>query len=261
MTTQTNHWNPVVKLKRLTQLDFSKYMISNTDSGTSKSNKYKASNRNKNESYLTWKQHNALRNEKELESELVESMTTPEKKTKKQHATKLNRSEIESMRGTNTNDELRTHMTRSKTQKISDNTVENKQAMNSKRKSDVEITKLTRSKKAKSSEVNGLPATTVIPQIVKNIPKATQTIAKLDFKINEIVWGKIRGSSHWPAKIVSIDNRRYKVEWFNDYRTTNLFRTQLYKFESNFHTFAQKFSTSIALETAAKEALICLAQK
>lgn len=39
--------------------------------------------------------------------------------------------------------------------------------------------------------------------------------------------GKIRGWPHWPAKVLRIERRRFEVEWFNDYRRTKLFRSQM----------------------------------
>lgn len=88
-----------------------------------------------------------------------------------------------------------------------------------------------------------------------------KTIMKIPFRIGEVVWCKIRGSSHWPARILSFDNRRYDVHWFNDYRRSKVFVSQLFKFEKYFHEFAKKFSSSIGLETAAKEAVIYLASR
>lgn len=83
-----------------------------------------------------------------------------------------------------------------------------------------------------------------------------QTIALIPFTVGEVVWGKIRGSPHWPAKIQKIENRRFVVEWFNDYRTTRLYRSQIYKFCPNFNVFPDKFDTTIGLKDAAEEALL-----
>lgn len=223
VTDQTNQWNPVVRLKRLTHLDILKY-------------------------------------EKRLESKSIKPIANTSE------VSKVNYSEVESTYDADINNGLRIHMTRSKTQRTIDNRVENcmgnQKMINSKRKSEIEISQLTHSKKAKSSKDKGIPATTEVPQIIEEIPKITKkTIAIVDFKLKEVVWAKIRGSHHWPAEIISIKKRQYQVRWFNDYRTTNVFRTQLYKFKSNFHEFAKKFSTSIPLETAAKEALLVLANR
>lgn len=107
-----------------------------------------------------------------------------------------------------------------------------------------------------------LPETKIIS---KNAPIAKSTAivrrANVEFSVDEIVWGKLRGHSHWPCKIISIEQNRFVVTWFNDYRNSTLFRTQMFKFMPNFKEFAKKFSSSVALETAAKEALISLAQK
>lgn len=80
----------------------------------------------------------------------------------------------------------------------------------------------------------------------------------LEFKLNEIVWARIKGSPHWPARIISFpSNKMALVRWFNDYRVTKLYRTQLFKFLNNFDQFAKKFPDTVGLETAAREALIC----
>lgn len=144
--------------------------------------------------------------------------------------------------------EMYTHKTRSTTNK---------------RRNDVDSTKLTDGKKTKLSE--NLPATE-IQEISETqntqLTEKIQTVAALDYQIDEIVWGKNRGWPHWPAKIISIDNRRCNVEWCNDYRKSKLFKTQLFKFsDDNFKNFAKKFPTSIGLQTAAKEALILIASK
>lgn len=47
------------------------------------------------------------------------------------------------------------------------------------------------------------------------------------------------------------------VRWFNDYRVTKLYRTQLFKILNNFDQFAKKIPDTVGLETAAREALIC----
>lgn len=90
---------------------------------------------------------------------------------------------------------------------------------------------------------------------------ADGTVAKMPFSIGEIVWCKIRGSVHWPARILSRDDKRYNVLWLNDYRTTKVFETTLFKFHKDFEEFAQEFSSNIGLKTAAKEAIIYLARR
>lgn len=90
----------------------------------------------------------------------------------------------------------------------------------------------------------------------------SKAIARIDFAIGEIVWAKIRGFPHWPAKVIAIPNdRMVLVVWFNDYRVTKIYRTQLFKFLKHFDEFAKKFDKHIGLESAAKEALICYGQK
>lgn len=51
-----------------------------------------------------------------------------------------------------------------------------------------------------------------------------------------------------------------EVIWFNDYRKTKLYRSQLFKFTPNIDEFAKKFKGTAGLETAAKEALYSYGQ-
>lgn len=137
-----------------------------------------------------------------------------------------------------------------------------------KRKSETVI--MTRSKKQKMMNEDGMHKTDEIQRSetknsksLQDIEKKTQptkTIATLSFRIGEIVWCKVRGSWHWPAKVLSFDGRRYEVYWFNDYRRSKVFLSQLFKFEQNFRQFSVRFSSVVGLETAAKEALIYLSQ-
>lgn len=88
-------------------------------------------------------------------------------------------------------------------------------------------------------------------------PNASSSkVACYPFIIDEVIWGKIRGSTHWPAKVLSIEKRTFKVEWFNDYRTTQLYLSQMYKFCPNFYKFSLKFDTVVGLKDAAEEALL-----
>lgn len=90
-----------------------------------------------------------------------------------------------------------------------------------------------------------------------NDAQLVDTIALITFKVDEVVWAKIKGHPHWPAKIKCFPNAKMAiVVWFNDYRTTKVYRTQLHKFLINFDKFAVRFSDSIGLKTAAQEALI-----
>lgn len=81
-------------------------------------------------------------------------------------------------------------------------------------------------------------------------------VAKIDFRINEIIWCKIRGYPAWPCKIKTFVKNMAIVVWFNDYRTTKVYKTQLQKFLINFDTHAQNFDDNIGLKTAAQEALL-----
>lgn len=82
-------------------------------------------------------------------------------------------------------------------------------------------------------------------------------IVKVEFRIGEVVWAKIRGFPAWPAKIKAItSSKMVLVVWFNDYRVTKVYKTQLSKFLINFDSFAKNFENSIGLKTAAREALM-----
>lgn len=84
-----------------------------------------------------------------------------------------------------------------------------------------------------------------------------QTVAAIDFQIGEIIWAKLKGYPHWPAKIKSFPNSKMAVVvWFNDYRVTKMYKAQLYKFLINFDNFSKKFDQTIGLRTAAQETLI-----
>lgn len=81
-------------------------------------------------------------------------------------------------------------------------------------------------------------------------------INTIPFKVGEIIWGKIWGWPHWPAKIVRFWRRQFEVIWYNDFRVTKLYRSQMYKFSPNFHIFAEKFDTTVGLREAAEQAML-----
>lgn len=86
---------------------------------------------------------------------------------------------------------------------------------------------------------------------------SSSTVARIDFKVNEVIWAKIKGHVHWPAKVKCFpSNKMVVVVWFNDYRTTKIYKTQMFKFLQNFDLYAKNFDSTIGLECAAKEALI-----
>lgn len=154
-------------------------------------------------------------------------------------------------------------------------TIEQKQIdsiveLNSKKKNDSSVVekksrkqkKLDHTDSPKEDEVFEInPITPVTSSDGKHNSNITGVISLQQFAIGEVVFAKIKGSPHWPAKIVSFDNKRYEIFWFNDYRTSKVFVSQLFKFEINFNEFAKKFQKNIALETASNEALIFLASK
>lgn len=87
------------------------------------------------------------------------------------------------------------------------------------------------------------------------------TVAVMPFAVGEVIWGKLHGWPFWPAKILAINNQRIEVEWFNDYRTTKLFKSQICKFYTNYDVFSEKFDSTVGLKVAAMEALEYIASK
>lgn len=95
---------------------------------------------------------------------------------------------------------------------------------------------------------------------IEHPSRAILTIACPEFNVNEIIWAKIKGFSHWPAKIERIITRpngsvMYEVRWYNDYRKTKLYKLQVFKFFENFEKYAEKFNDVIGLKVAAFEAM------
>lgn len=82
------------------------------------------------------------------------------------------------------------------------------------------------------------------------------TIEQIQFQVGEVVWAKIKGSAHWPAKIKCFSNRMVIVVWFNDYRTTKIYRSQIFKFLQNYDNYSKNFGNVVGLQKAAHEALI-----
>lgn len=111
-------------------------------------------------------------------------------------------------------------------------------------------------KPEKNVQVLSEPSASLPITNVSNHEPQNNIVAKVEFKINEVIWCKIRGSPTWPCKIKSFVKNMAIVVWFNDYRITKVYRTQLQKFLINFDTHAQNFDTNIRLKTAAKEALL-----
>lgn len=145
-----------------------------------------------------------------------------------------------------------------------------KSLLKTKRKSDLGSEALTIPKKQKLAKGNGLPQTIqkvdaneICTEKRKDSTEinGNNVVSNLTYTLNEVVWGKIRGWPHWPARITSIEGRRYQVQWFNDYRNSKLFRAQLFKFYKNYDEFSKPFAQKVGLETAAKEAVIFLAHK
>lgn len=140
--------------------------------------------------------------------------------------------------------------------------------------SNIEAGIMTRSKKAKMATNACVSPAVEIPAIqkpksissntinkseqAKTVQSASQSnaVANMKFVPGEVVWCKIRGWSHWPGIIKTIENNKFNVLWFNDYRTSKVFHTQLFKFHLNFNEFTKKFGRVVGLETAAKEAVL-----
>lgn len=99
-------------------------------------------------------------------------------------------------------------------------------------------------------------------QIVDTLVAATisnpslEALAVIEFKVKEIVWAKIKGYPAWPARIQSFPSAKMaSVIWFNDYRTTKIYRTQLFKFLKFFDRYSINFDKTIGLKKAALEGL------
>lgn len=108
-----------------------------------------------------------------------------------------------------------------------------------------------------SSNAIETTATQIAPLESIELTSSNTQMMKIDFKVGEVVWAKIRGHPHWPAKIKSFSSSKMAiVVWFNDYRVTKIYRTQLFKFLNNFDSFAKNFDNTIGLKTAAQEALM-----
>lgn len=111
-----------------------------------------------------------------------------------------------------------------------------------------------RSIQTEKSSIGSTAANEVVPTV--------KTVATTEFVVGNIVWAEIRGSPHWPAEILSFpSNRMVDVVWFNDYRKTRVYRTQIFNFLRNFDEYCKKSEDFIGLKTAVMEAMICYSQK
>lgn len=174
----------------------------------------------------------------------------------KQKIRKLNDSQKESQQSDHDCRE-----TRSKTDKLVETFKTKRLVVKLTRITDKEI-----KSRANSSQVLGSEEVHTIKHNASHVVvAASQTkppkkvVALPDFKVNEVVWGKIRGFVAWPAKIIEINNKQYSVHWFNDYRTSKLYKSQLLNFYQNFEKCAENFDKKIGLKTAAQEAMMYLA--
>lgn len=143
-------------------------------------------------------------------------------------------------------------------------TTSSKKTVSSKRKRNDETgTTLPTTKKTKFTENKDFEDTVHGGKTTNKGAEEVKTICIIPFSVDEVIWDKIRGWPHWPCRILEIDTRRnrFKVYWFNDYRTTNLYRSQIFKFYANFDIFAEKFATTIGLKDAAREAMLYIVEK
>lgn len=83
----------------------------------------------------------------------------------------------------------------------------------------------------------------------------------MSFSLNEVVFAKIRGHSCWPARITAIEGRKFQIQWFNDYRFSKVFQTQLFKFGPYYEQFSTKFASNVQLRCAVSEALLSKAHE
>lgn len=93
----------------------------------------------------------------------------------------------------------------------------------------------------KSISVNCDTDQQLIPYL-SNSKTNVRAIAFQQFSVNEVIWGKQRGYPHWPGKIVKILQNKYEIFWFNDYRKSNMFPSQLFKFKPKLVEFSKKES-------------------
>lgn len=87
-----------------------------------------------------------------------------------------------------------------------------------------------------------------------SLADANKVISENNFEIGSIVWCKLKGFRHYPAKIVSFFQKKYLVRWYNDYRLSSVFTSQLQPFSKYCLVYSE--NVSISLATAIKEALI-----
>lgn len=76
---------------------------------------------------------------------------------------------------------------------------------------------------------------------------------KVNTKIYNFTTSHINMYINKPHK--SLFSQQRKIFWFNDYRVSKVFKSTLFKFDSNFDEFLQPCHRNIGLKTAMKEAL------
>lgn len=106
---------------------------------------------------------------------------------------------------------------------------------------------------AKRLKLSSTPNSSVVQNT--DSQSAINTVAVVEFTPDEVVWAKLKGHPHWPAKIVRHENKKYEIFWFNDYRKSKVFRSQIFKFNQfNFEKFSK--TKKLGFEAALKEAIL-----
>lgn len=119
-------------------------------------------------------------------------------------------------------------------------------------------------KDKKHSACNDEPKSNIAKEPEETDGKLKQIALQNNYEVGEVVWAKIRGFPAWPARIEDkIGGKRlmFRIFWFNDYRYSNVYANQVFKFHNYFEQFSKPFDSHIGLETAAREALMHIASE
>lgn len=77
-----------------------------------------------------------------------------------------------------------------------------------------------------NAQSNCSPLVVSPPLISQSTVLEPNAIVKIEFRIGEVVWAKIKGFPAWPAKIKSVvSSKMILVVWFNDYRVTKVYNS------------------------------------
>lgn len=135
----------------------------------------------------------------------------------------------------------------------------------------VDHTRCLRSSKSKGESVQLIPTKQLKPLVPAANRKSgkkddqaypyftsNRTVAKIQFKINDVVWCKLKGHPKWPAKVDEIcgkNGQLIKLTWFNDYRMSQVNRGQVSKFNT-VESIPVEVKKNMKLQKAIKEAII-----